>query len=1193
MNARTAAVFAVLLLAATQAAAQAVQWSSVAYGSGNPESYPAAMKLDAGGNVFMTGFMEGTRGGMRTVKYAAGTGQVLWQVIMSNAGSGGMAVDAAGDVLIAGSVAAPGSQAGALFKFHGGTGALLWQASLPNSGFTAVALDAAGNAVATGSVSPGQMRTAKFSGATGGVLWDTILPAYASGNFVALDALGDVIVAGAHVGASNVNYATVKLRGNDGGVTWQRTFNGAANFDDFVAGIAVDANGNAVVTGRSVNASGRLSAATLKYAAADGATMWQNILDGGTTDFFFGRALAVDGAGNAYVVGVGSLNGDSAFHFMTMKLDGATGVQQWRRIEAATSSDATGVAVDAAGNAFATGVLSSLAGIDFKTMRFAPDGTVAWQVTYRANPGTPNENVAVALDPQGHVVVAGRSLAGAANDFLPVKHDGSSGALLWRGGTRLLTQPASMRLATSGRSTLVRDPAGNAIVAGTASNGTNNDIKVVKYLAATGAVAWERTIDFVNQDDRGLALAVDSVGNVIVAGSASGPSSSSTLVARLRSTDGSTIWQDGFTNGSQGNRTLAVALDPAGNVFVAGAMTFGGQTDMQVTKRDGSTGAALWTQSVIGTANQNDEAVALVIDAAGNAIATGIAYNSVNASARTVKYSNDGALLWEATYNDAVSGDDKPTGLALDASGNVFVTGYWRNGASIDFFTIKYAGGNGAVMWNRSLDAGNSDQPFAVAVDGAGNAIVTGGSHNGTNFDMRTIKYAAFDGRVQWDRTFAGVASGHDLAYALGLTASGDAVVAGSTWNGTTNDFKVVKYASADGALLWDATLNGSWNGEDVGLAVAIVPGAVYVAGNCQESDVQGICTVRIEDSGVAAGGNGASDFNADRVNDLVLQQPNGTVSLWLMRGGVREGGRDLLTAGSGWTPKLVADFDGDGYADIVWEHTDGRVAMWLMVGDQQVGGALLMKAGAGWSPVFAADFDGRGHADILWQHRDGRTAIWLMDGAVQAGGASLLGAQSGWEPKFVADFDGDNMADILWVHRDGRVAIWLMSGARQVGGALLMPAKPGWVPRLVGDFNGDRRADILWQHTDGRTALWMMNGAVQAPGGAVVMQAGSGWHATRLADVNGDGRDDIVWRHEDGRIAVWLMDGAVQLGGGILAQAGSGLAVKRAADFNGDGRKDLVVQGADGTLTTWLMNGAAFTAINLQKGATGWAVVP
>ena len=170
---------------------------------------------------------------------------------------------------------------------------------------------------------------------------------------------------------------------------------------------------------------------------------------------------------------------------------------------------------------------------------------------------------------------------------------------------------------------------------------------------------------------------------------------------------------------------------------------------------------------------------AMAVDAAGNVYVAGTTSNGLNTDFLTVKYSAGGAVQWRAIANGAGNGDDIAYAIALDANGNVWVTGSSQSLGQSDYLTVKYDG-NGNELWRATMDgAGNGDDvAYAIAVDGAGNAFVTGSSFSGTNDDYVTVKYDAA-GVEQWRNTLNGAGNSLDRAVALCLDAAGNALVTG------------------------------------------------------------------------------------------------------------------------------------------------------------------------------------------------------------------------------------------------------------------------------------------------------------------------------------------------------------------------------------------------------------------------------
>src|SRR5678815_2807609 len=98
------------------------------------------------------------------------------------------------------------------------------------------------------------------------------------------------------------------------------------------------------------------------------------------------------------------------------------------------------------------------------------------------------------------------------------------------------------------------------------------------------------------------------------------------------------------------------------------------------------------------------------------------------AVAHTVR-SQTATEVWASRYNGPWNGEDFATAVAVDGAGNVAVTG-WINGyGSADYYTAKYSADNGTLLWEKRYDSHNGyDYGYALAVDALGNVIVTGAS---------------------------------------------------------------------------------------------------------------------------------------------------------------------------------------------------------------------------------------------------------------------------------------------------------------------------------------------------------------------------------------------------------------------------------------------------------------------------------
>src|SRR5687767_11306535 len=152
-------------------------------------------------------------------------------------------------------------------------------------------------------------------------------------------------------------------------------------------------------------------------------------------------------------------------------------------------------------------------------------------------------------------------------------------------------------------------------------------------------------------------------------------------------------------------------------------------------------------------------------------------------------------------------------GVAAAPNGDVAVSGQsFRVGGPLDFYTAKYAAADGALLWDKRFSAPvGSAYGTAVAMDAGGNVIATGSMFRPER-DFYTIKYAAADGAVLWTRQYSSPDNRDDEPVAVATDAGGNVLVTGRLggfYVGSPSRFYTAKYAAADGALLWEKSFSG------------------------------------------------------------------------------------------------------------------------------------------------------------------------------------------------------------------------------------------------------------------------------------------------------------------------------------------------------------------------------------------------
>ncbi len=750
--------------------------------------------------------------------------------------------DAAGDVMVAGTTRDDITTPGMLvIKYSGVDGAVIWQKRYavliaPGGGtlydrIEATAVDGDGNLIVTG-LEYGNYITTKYSGEDGTPLWASGYPARDYNvDFppaMAVDADGNVLVTGSlKDGIDNPDegilyysdYYTAKYAAADGALLWAKRYDGPAHRDDRPQAVAVGAGGDVIVTGFSHRSDGACDYYTAKYAAADGALLWDRRFSGTAVHWHFPQGVAMDAAGNAVVTGsLRALNGDSACY--TAKYAAADGALLWeKRYSGLNDLDDYGtvVAVDGDGNVVVTGTsdsdfFHSTPG-DFYTAKYAgTNGALLWERRYNGPGNGWDEPYAMAVDASGNVAVTGYSAGGAENSIsYTAKYAASDGSVIWE-------------KRTAQNYDIVRDltleDGGDVVVTGT----INEDFYTARYAAGDGAALWEKRYDGpANRSDQARAVAVDAAGNVVVTGESDASTNSyDYYTAKYATADGALLWEQRYNGpGNSDDKASAMALDANGNVVVTGTSFF--SRDYYTVKYAAANGAVLWEKH--GPENFHDKAQAIAVDGGGNVVVTGSSFDGTDTDFYTAKYAAaDGALLWEKRFHATIYNTYPAVTLAVDGSGNVIVAGTIDGPAGDyhgDFYTAKYAAADGTLLWEKrysGLATYSEDHVACVAVDGSGNVLVTGTSGPEYVGDYYTAKYAAASGALLWEKRYHG-ASDEAAAHAVTVDAGGNAVVTGNS--GT------FKYAAADGAVLWEKRSTGAAVAVDGGGNV-VVTGSGY-----------------------------------------------------------------------------------------------------------------------------------------------------------------------------------------------------------------------------------------------------------------------------------------------------------------------------------------------------------------------------
>ena len=434
----------------------------------------------------------------------------------------------------------------------------------------------------------------------------------------------------------------------------------------------------------------------------------------------------------------------------------------------------------------------------------------------------------------------------------------------------------------------------------------------ITVMAETVTEEWVKRYDGpTNSSDGGHAIAVDGAGNIYVAGYSYGILNVDYYTIKY-DTNGNELWANRYNGPANGHDIAAdIALDSAGNAYITGRSTESsrGYTNYATIKYD-TNGNKLWAKSYNGLSNGFDTAYAIAVDNSGNAYVTGASGNDY----ATVKYDTNGNELWVKRYSGYSY--DVPTAIAVDDTGNVYVTGISSNSGNVtDYATIKYDT-NGNELWIKRYNGptNSTDSAYAIIVDSAGNAYITGRSVGSeSNYDYATLKYDT-NGNELWVKRYNGPTNSSDEAFDIALDGSGNIYVTGRSYSVESNhDYATIKY-DANGNELWVKNYNGPRNGHDMASDIAVDgAGNVYVTGwSFGNEFLRDFATVKYDTNGNklwAKSYNGPAD-NADRPYDIAVDSAGNTYVTGFSRTGSYD---DLVTI----KYSSEADADGDGVLDV------------------------------------------------------------------------------------------------------------------------------------------------------------------------------------------------------------------------------------------------------------------------------------
>jgi len=572
------------------------------------------------------------------------------------------------------------------------------------------------------------------------------------------------------------------------------------------------------------------------------------------------------------------------------------------------------------------------------------------------------------------------------------------------------------------------DPSGNAYVIGATTSSdfpTVNPLQAqlakcafsgfhtcddafVSKLNATGSAFVYSTYLGGNDDDIGTGIAVDTSGDAYVAGFTSstnfptvnplqakcaGSFCNDVFVAKLNAM-GSALIYSTYLGGSNGDGSSStsflarIAVDPFGNAYVTGSTTSTDfptanplQTscagplslcrDIFVTKMN-PTGSALVYSTYLGGSDVDDSS-GIALDASGNVYVTGTTTSTdfpTTVGAPDVTCGTDGLCN---------SFPDPDTGL-LTPIGDAFVTKIAATGFRLIYST--YLGGSKA-------DPGNG-----IAVDVLGNAYVTGFTNSSDFPTANPLLPACSLGKfVCSDDGFISKIIDPAIPLAAAADYNGDHKADLTLYRPSTGEWFVFGTPGVPFGSPLDLPTPGDYDGDGKADFAFFrpAPGEWHVL-------LEGV--EEVQNWGQPGDRPIPGDYDGDGKTDRAVWRPL-TGQWWILLSG---GGFTVINWGGVDDVPVPADYDGDGKTDVaVFRPSTGQ---WFLL--RSSGGLSIQTFGESGDAPVPGDYDGDGRANIaIWRPRTGLWKVLLRDGRTMK---KVWGIPGDFPVQ--ADYDGDGKTD-------------------------------------------------------------------------------------------------------------------------------------------------------------------------------------
>lgn len=395
---------------------------------------------------------------------------------------------------------------------------------------------------------------------------------------------------------------------------------------------------------------------------------------------------------------------------------------------------------------------------------------------------------------------------------------------------------------------------------------------------------WIATLDDTSSDEeRGMGIAVDSTGNVYMAGKKQ-TNRRQMLVKYDKS--GVIQWQRGLYQSSYGNG-LGVAVDSSNYVYMTGT-TYDSGGHATIAKYS-SAGTLQWQRKI--NVSSLGDFYPVAIDDSDNIFVGGTTWktNGWNSVLQLVKYDTSG----NASFIFGLGNNwlDAGTGLRVGKDGYIYVSGFYSNPSNGNrplIYVIKYST-SGGIQWQKTYGRsdGNSSYKADADADSSGNVYVVGGLYNSDSTRTTLTKLNSSGNRV-WQKSFNGFYIGVTYLESVCVDIDGNIYVVGSDYVSSYYIGFIIKFDSS-GNILWQRTLSRSGQHLRLSYVAFKKSGSIYACGMLNETKMilfklpdDGSLTGYYNGITYASSSYSTSDINyptSTRNSGNLLYQPSSTAA--------------------------------------------------------------------------------------------------------------------------------------------------------------------------------------------------------------------------------------------------------------------------------------------------------------------------